>query len=151
MEITVILQLPRDISSQHYKEASTRMVLSWLCSITDGVYPETPCGFRSSRSTIDKIFSLTHLQRKCPEQGRPLFLAFIDLTEAFDPFSRTNTFTLLRSTGCPPKLLAVITFFQNRDFCLLSVQVKWNLCWPSISCFHLTSNSTARTPIHVLL
>ena len=59
------------------------------------------------------IFSLRQLQEKCREQRRPLFIAFIDLTKAFDLFSRSGLFTLLQRIGCPPKLLQMIRSFHD--------------------------------------
>ena len=44
--------------------------------------------FRRGRSTIDMIFVARLLQEKCREQSRELYLAFIDLTKAFDTVSR---------------------------------------------------------------
>ena len=43
----------------------------------------------------------------------PLYLAFIDLTKAFDMVSRSGLFQLLKKIGCPPHLLAVIASFHN--------------------------------------
>ena len=51
------------------------------------------------------IFSLRQLQEKCREQQRPLFVAFIDLTKAFDSVSSEGLFHILPLIGCPPKLL----------------------------------------------
>ena len=59
------------------------------------------------------VFSLRQLQEKCREQKRPLFLVFIDLTNAFDMVSRTGLFTLLERIGCPPKLLGMIRSFHD--------------------------------------
>ena len=59
------------------------------------------------------IFSLRQLQEKCREQRQPLFIAFIDLTKAFDLVSRSGLFTLLQGIGCPPKLLQMIRSFQD--------------------------------------
>ncbi len=64
-----------------------RVVLYRLKVLAERVYPEAQCGFRSQRSTIDMIFSLRQLQEKCREQRQPLYIAFIDLTKAFDFFS----------------------------------------------------------------
>jgi len=59
------------------------------------------------------VFSVRQLQEKCREQKRPLFLAFIYLTKAFDLVSRTGLFTLLHRIGCPPKLLKMISSFHD--------------------------------------
>ena len=42
-----------------------RVTLSRLQSLASRVYPESQCGFRAGRSTVDKIFSLRQLQEKC--------------------------------------------------------------------------------------
>ena len=91
----------------------TRVVLNRLQLLAERVYPEAQCGFRAERSTIDMIFSLRQLQEKCREQRHPLYIAFIDLTKAFDLDSRAGLFTLLQRIGCPPKLLRMITSFHE--------------------------------------
>ncbi|XP_018015422.1 uncharacterized protein LOC108672290 [Hyalella azteca] len=65
-------------------KAFARVVLGRLRALADRVYPESQCGFRAQRGTSDMIFSLRQLQEKCREQRRPLHIAFIDLTNAFD-------------------------------------------------------------------
>ena len=65
-----------------------RVTLTRLQSLASQVYLEPQCGFRAGRSTVDMIFSLRQLQEKCREQQQPLFLAFVDLTKAFDLVSR---------------------------------------------------------------
>ncbi|XP_078661585.1 uncharacterized protein LOC144905710 [Branchiostoma floridae x Branchiostoma belcheri] len=90
-----------------------RVVLGRLQRLADRVYPESQCGFRSERSTIDMIFSLRQLQEKCREQRQPLFIAFIDLTKAFDLVSRDGLFKILAKIGCPPKLLRMIQSFHT--------------------------------------
>eukprot|EP00745_Piridium_sociabile_P017961 TRINITY_DN26814_c0_g1_i11.p1 TRINITY_DN26814_c0_g1~~TRINITY_DN26814_c0_g1_i11.p1 ORF type:complete len:515 (+),score=121.07 TRINITY_DN26814_c0_g1_i11:351-1895(+) len=90
-----------------------RVVLSRLQKLAERVYPESQCGFREQRSTIDMVFSLRQLQEKCREQHKPLFLAFIDLTKAFDMVSRDGLFKILEKIGCPPKLLSMIRSFHE--------------------------------------
>ena len=89
------------------------VALKKLQSLAERVYPEFQCGFRAKRSTIDMIFSLRQLQEKCREQRLPLYIAFIDLTKAFDLVSRSGLFRLLQRIGCPPKLLKIITSFHE--------------------------------------
>ena len=62
-----------------------RILLNRLSThITPEVVPETQCGFRGNRSTVDMIFCLRQLQEKCIEQDRPLYMVFVDFSKAFD-------------------------------------------------------------------
>ena len=90
-----------------------RVALYRLQKLAERVYPEPQCGFRSNRSTVDMIFSLRQLQVKCKEQQQPLYVAFIDLTKAFDFVSRDGLFKILPIIGCPPKLLSFIKSFHD--------------------------------------
>ncbi|KAG6932562.1 hypothetical protein G0U57_021216, partial [Chelydra serpentina] len=90
-----------------------RVIVNRLQKLADRVYPESQCGFRAGRSTTDMVFSLRQLQEKCREQHKPLLLAFIDLTKAFDLVNRDGLFKILAKIGCPPKLLSVIQSFHD--------------------------------------
>ena len=94
-------------------KAFARVALARLQTLASRVYPESQCGFRSGRSTVDMIFSIRQLQEKCQEQQMPLHIAFIDLTKAFDLVSRSGLFKLLQKIGCPPHLLAIISSFHE--------------------------------------
>ena len=62
-----------------------RILLNRLSNhITPGVVPETQCGLRGNRSTVDMIFGLRQLQEKCIEQDRPLNMVFVNFSKAFD-------------------------------------------------------------------
>ena len=80
-----------------------RVILIRLQKLAEHIYPESQCGFSAERSTIDMIFSLRQLQEKCREQHMPLYIAFIDLTKAFDLVSRDGLFKVLPKIGCPLK------------------------------------------------
>ena len=45
--------------------------------ITPEVVPETQCGFRCNRSTVDMIVCLRQLQDRCTEQYRPLYMLYL--------------------------------------------------------------------------
>ena len=90
-----------------------RVILIRLQKLADHIYPESQCGFRAERSTVDMIFSLRQLQEKCKEQQMPLYVAFIDLTKAFDLVSRDGLFKILPKIGCPPKLQSLIESFHS--------------------------------------
>ena len=51
---------------------------------------------------------LRQIQEKCREQNKGLFVAFIDLTKAFDTVSREGLWKILAHLGCPPKFLTIL-------------------------------------------
>ena len=90
-----------------------RVLLARLQKLAERIYPESQCGFRAGRSTVDMVFSLRQLQEKSREQNLPLYIAFIDLTKAFDLVSRDGLFKGLEKIGCPPKLHSLIESFHS--------------------------------------
>ena len=62
----------------------------------------------SNRITVDMIFYLRQLQEKYIEQGRPLYIVFLDFIKAFDTVGRTGQWQLLRKYGCPEKFTTMI-------------------------------------------
>ena len=90
-----------------------RVVLARLQVLAERIYLESQCGFRAERSTVDMIFSVRQLQEKCREQRMPLYIAFIDLTKAFDLVSRKGLFQLLKKIGCPPQLPSITASFHD--------------------------------------
>ena len=72
-----------------------KVVLMKLRVLAASIYPESQCRYRTKRAAIDMIFSLRQLQEKCREQGKPLYVAFIDLTKAFELVSRDGLFKIL--------------------------------------------------------
>ena len=85
------------------------MLTRLLEHVVDLVLPESQCGFRRGRSTID-IFVARQLQEKCREQHQDLYLAFVDLTKAFDTVNRDLLWNILRKFGCPPTFIAILQF-----------------------------------------
>ena len=86
-----------------------RILLNRLIpSIIEDFTPESQCGFRANRGTTNMIFVLRQIQQKCREQNMGLFVAFIDLTKAFDTVSRDGLWKILSRLGCPPKFLTII-------------------------------------------
>lgn len=90
-----------------------RVILPRLQVIAARILPESQCGFRASRSTVDMVFSLRQLQEKCIEQQRPLYVVFVDLSKAFDNVSRSGLYSILKRLGCPDTLLSLLIGFHQ--------------------------------------
>ena len=67
--------------------------------LVDNVLPESQCGFRAQRSTIDMVFAARQVQGKCREQSLDLYMVFVDMTKAFDTISRYGLWQILRKIG----------------------------------------------------
>ena len=78
-----------------------------------GLLPESPCGFRKDRGTIDMIFTARQLQEKCQEQNVDLYMTFVDLTKAFDTVSREGLWKITAKFGCPAKFIAIVRKFND--------------------------------------
>ena len=90
-----------------------KILLKRLQNIAEMILPESQCGFRRSRPTIDMIFTLRQLQEKAVEQQQSLYMVFIDLSKAFDPVDRSTLWTLLRRYGCPETFVKIIQEFHD--------------------------------------
>ncbi|KAI8490084.1 hypothetical protein Bbelb_321540 [Branchiostoma belcheri] len=84
------------------------MLLRLIQAVAEEVLPESQCGFRKDRSTVDMIFVLRQLQEKCREQHQDLYMVFIDLTKAFDTVNRPLLWEVLKRFGCPNRFLTVL-------------------------------------------
>ena len=78
-----------------------------------GLIPESHCGFRNDRGTIDMIFTARQLQEKCQEQHVDPYMTFVDLTKAFDTVSRDGLWKIMAKFGCPPRYIAMVRQFHD--------------------------------------
>ena len=78
-----------------------------------GLLPESQCGFRKNRGTIDMIFTAQQLQEKCQEQNVDLYITFVDLTKAFDTVSHEGLWKIMAKFGCPAKFIAMVRQFHD--------------------------------------
>ena len=85
-----------------------------------GLLPESQCGFRKDRGTIDMIFTAQQLQEICQEQNVDLYMTFVERTKAFDTVSREGLWKIMAKFGCPAKFIAMVR--QFRDGMLARVQ-----------------------------
>ena len=91
-----------------------RVLLNRLLKhLEQDLLPESQCGFREGRGTIDMIFAARQLQEKCQEQHRDLYTTFVDLTKAFDTVSRDGLWKIMAKFGCPDKFIALVRSFHD--------------------------------------
>ena len=91
-----------------------RVLLSRLnAHLERDLLPESQCGFRVGRSTVDMIFAARQLQEKCQEQNVGLYTTFVDLTKAFDTVCRGGLWRIMAKYGCPAKFIALVQQFHD--------------------------------------
>ena len=91
-----------------------RVLLNRLIKhLEQGLLPESQCGFRAGRGTVDMIFAARQLQEKCQEQHQDLFTTFVDLTKAFDTVSREGLWKIMAKYGFPPTIITMIHQFHD--------------------------------------
>ena len=90
-----------------------RILATRLQPLSEEVLPESQCGFRPSRGTVDAIFAARQLQEKSREQHMPLYMAFIDLSKAFDMVNREALWRILLKVGCPEKYVSVLRLLHD--------------------------------------
>ena len=54
------------------------------------------------------VFTVRQLQEKCQEQNADLYMAFVDLTKAFDTVSREGLWKIMAKYGCPDKFISMV-------------------------------------------
>ena len=96
-------------------EDTSKILLNRLNAHLDqaGLIPESQCGFRNERGTIDMIFTARQLQEKCQKQNVDLYMTFVDLTKAFDTVSRDGLWKIMVKFGCPPRYIAMSRQFHD--------------------------------------
>ena len=91
-----------------------RILLNRLNAHLDrDLLPESQCGFRAGRSTVDMIFAARQLQEKCREQNVGLYTTFVDLTKAFDTVCREGLWKIMAKFGCSAKFITMIQQFHD--------------------------------------
>ena len=78
-----------------------------------GYLPESQCGFRANRGTVDMIFAARQLQEKCMEKRVALYTTFVDLTKAFDTVSREGLWQIMAKFGCPDIFISIVRQFHD--------------------------------------
>ena len=118
-----------------------KIMLSRLVKqISEGMLLETQCGFRKTRSTTDMVFVSRQHAGEESRASHDLYIAFIDLSKAFDSVNRELLWKYLCKFGVPPKFLSilqqlhdgmqarVLTGELQSEFFKVNVGVSWLRC-----------------------
>lgn len=107
-----------------------RILLNRLLTLSENVLPESQFGFRPNRGTCEAIFSLRQLQEKSREQGRHLYLCFVDLEKAFDSVPREALWLVLTKIGCTEKFVRLLRLLHDDMECCVSVDNEQSNFFP---------------------
>ena len=66
-----------------------------------GILPEEQSGFRPNRSTTEMMLVIRRLQELARKERIPLYVCFIDLTQAYDSVDRTHLWIVPAGFGVP--------------------------------------------------
>ncbi len=94
-------------------KALARVLANRLTPLSESILPESQSGFHPNRGTTDMIFTTRQLQEKCREQNLSLYMAFIDLTKAFDSVNRQTLWLVLAKIGCPEKYIRILRLLHD--------------------------------------
>ena len=73
-----------------------------------GLIPESQCGFRKDRGTIDMIFTARQPQEKCQEQNVDLYMTFV---KAFNTVMMD--WKIMAKFGCSPRFITMVRQFHD--------------------------------------
>lgn len=84
--------------------STTGKALAWILAnrllpLSENILPESQSCFCPNKGPMDMIFIAHQLQEKCWEQNQSLYMAFIDLTKAFDSVNRQALWLILAKIG----------------------------------------------------
>ena len=75
--------------------------------------PESQCGFRPSRSTVDMLCVVRRLQELGRKESVPLYTCFVDLQKAYDSVDRSLLWVVLARFGVPPVMVDIVRQFHD--------------------------------------
>ena len=86
-----------------------------------GIQNDLQIGFERGHSIADHLFVLSTLIDQVRICGQDIFLAFIDMKQAYDRVNRTKLFRKLTSYQVPAKIIKIIIDqYDNIQYCVLT-------------------------------
>ncbi|GBP28564.1 Retrovirus-related Pol polyprotein from type-2 retrotransposable element R2DM; Endonuclease [Eumeta japonica] len=97
------------MSLNRISPAAPRATKYYRISTTlDENQPTEQAGFRKNFATIDHIHTVKQIVEKYNEYNKPLYMAFIDYTKAFDRISHEEIWDSLKNQGIPTVYIKII-------------------------------------------
>jgi hypothetical protein len=118
------ITLTSNVNKDFYKIMET-LILDFLES--NNILGETQGAFRKDRRIEDQIFSLQGIASLYKSSRKPLYLAFFDLSKAFDRVWRDGLFALLWENGIKDNLSILTKYLHQYCYflaCLLNPSLK---------------------------
>jgi hypothetical protein len=96
--------------------------------VTEELIGEEQCAFRSGRGCIDQIFTLKQMSEKMKGKKKKLYLAFMDLQQAYDRVNREALWQVLMIYGVGGRLLnGIKSLYGDSEACVRinGVEGEW--------------------------
>ncbi|GBP28313.1 Retrovirus-related Pol polyprotein from type-1 retrotransposable element R2 [Eumeta japonica] len=86
----------------------SKIILDRISTTLDENQPIEQADFRKKFATIDHIHTVKQIVEKYNEYNKPLYMAFIDYTKAFDSISHEEIWDSLKNQGIPTVYIKII-------------------------------------------
>ncbi|CAH2094383.1 unnamed protein product [Euphydryas editha] len=105
---------PISLLASIYKLFSS-IILKRISDDIDKQQPKEQAGFRSGFSTMDHIQTLEQVIEKYREYNRPLYVAFIDYSKAFDTISHSSIWNALQQSNINCKYINILKYIYTKS------------------------------------
>lgn len=92
----------------HIYKLFIKTIENRISSQLDSHQPPEQAGFRPAFSTTDHLHTLNQIVEKHNEFSKPLYLAFVDYSKAFDSITHSSIFSALYNQNIDPAYITII-------------------------------------------
>lgn len=85
-----------------------KVILDRIKDAVDARLRDNQAGFRSNRSCLDQILTLSNIVEQSVEWNTSLYIKFIDFEKAFDSMDRSTIWDIMRHYGIPEKIAKIV-------------------------------------------
>lgn len=90
----------------------------------DDKQPKEQAGFRSGYSTMDHVHTLEQIIEKHQEYNRPLYVAFIDYSKAFDSISHCSIWNALQYSNVHQKYINILKHIYSNSTSKIRLETR---------------------------